>query len=102
MAVEDTSNGSFGKHVVNEVRLSQVISAFHERYGKSSPLKAAAHVSMGETCLVRNVSFGFQWYTNTLNVDYAIFPISIAQSPRKFAQERLVELQVSCRSCLTT
>jgi hypothetical protein len=62
--VEDTNNGSFEKYVVNEVRLRQVISAFHKRYGKPS-----AHVSMGETRLVRNVSFGSQWSTNNLNGD---------------------------------
>lgn len=59
-------NGSFETYVVNEVRLSQVISAFHKRYGKPSPLKAAAYVSMGETRLVRNVRFGSQWSTNNL------------------------------------
>lgn len=68
LAVEDMSNGSFWEGRCKRGQ-SQVTSAFHERYGKPSPLKAAAHVSMGETRLVRNVSFGSQWSTNTLNGD---------------------------------
>ena len=53
--------------------VSQVISAFHERYGKPSPLKATTHVSMGETHLIKNFSFCYQWSTNTPNGDVCHF-----------------------------
>jgi len=49
--------------------MSQVISAFLEQYGKPSQLKAATNVSMGETRLLRNVTFSSPWATNTLNGD---------------------------------
>jgi len=53
--------------------MSQVVSAFLERYGKSSPLKAATHVSMGETRRLRNVIFCSHWSTNTPNGDVCHF-----------------------------
>jgi hypothetical protein len=53
--------------------MNQVITAFHEQYGKPSPLKATTRVSMGETRLLKNVSFCFQWSTNTPNGDVCHF-----------------------------
>jgi len=53
--------------------MSQVISAFLERYGKPSPLKVATHVSIGETRRLRNVTLCSQWSTNTPNGDVCHF-----------------------------
>jgi hypothetical protein len=72
-AVVDTSNSAFEKHLVREsLAVSQVIPAFHWRYGKPSPHKAARHVSMGETRLIRNFTCCSQW-SNTLNGDVCHF-----------------------------
>jgi len=53
--------------------VNEVISAFHVRYGKSPPLKAATLVSMGEMRRLSNVTLCSHWSTSTPNDDVCHF-----------------------------